>query len=286
VLIERIDDPGDPRLADYRDLKDAERRRRQGLFIAESREVVRRLLSGGRFRARSVLLTPPGLEALRDALTAGQPGVRVLVTRQEIVRAVVGYDFHRGCLAVGERGSEPSPPALIDPTGPRLVLGLEDLTNPDNVGGVFRNALAFEVDGVLLSAACADPLYRKTIRVSVGGSLCVPFARTNDWPGALNALRGGGYTVIALTPRQGTVDIAEFGASRPIPERAALLLGSEGAGLSAEARMAADVEVRIPMAPGVDSLNVATACGIALHRLRRSLAPLPGEGAAPMRTPG
>jgi tRNA G18 (ribose-2'-O)-methylase SpoU len=270
VLIERIDDPADPRLADYRDLKDAALRLRQGLFIAESREVVRRLLGGARFRTRSVLLTPPGLEGLRGLLEAADPAVRILLTRQDIVRAVVGYNFHQGCVAIGERGTEASRHELLDPAGRRLVLALEDITNPDNIGGIFRNARAFGADGVVLSAACADPLYRKAIRVSIGGSLTVPFARLGDWHGDLPRLREAGYTVIALTPRAGAIDIGELGATRPVPERVALLLGAEGEGLSASTRRAADLEARIPMAPGVDSLNVATACGIALHRLRGS----------------
>ena len=270
MLTERIDDPADPRLADYRDLKDAALRLRQGLFIAESREVVRKLLRGGRFRTRSVLLTPPGLEGLRGALEAADPTIRILLTRQDIVRAVVGYNFHQGCVAIGERGAEPSVHELLDPPGRRLVLVLEDLTNPDNIGGIFRNALAFGVNGVLLSPACADPLYRKAIRVSIGGSLSVPFARLRDWHADLRRFREAHYTVIALTPRAAAVDVAELGSTRPVPERVALLLGAEGGGLTDSARRAADLEARIPMAPGVDSLNVATACGIALHRLRGS----------------
>ena len=268
MLTERLDDPADPRLADYRDLKDAALRLRQGLFIAESREVVRKLLRGGRFRTRSVLLTPPGLEGLRGVLEAADPTVRILLTRQDIVRAVVGYNFHQGCVAIGERGAEPSVHELLDPPGRRLVLVLEDLTNPDNIGGIFRNALAFGVNGVLLSPACADPLYRKAIRVSIGGSLSVPFARLRDWHADLRRFREAHYTVIALTPRAAAVDVAELGSTRPVPERVALLLGAEGGGLTDSARRAADLEARIPMAPGVDSLNVATACGIALHRLR------------------
>ncbi len=273
MWIERIDDPADSCLADYRDLKDAELRLRQGLFIAESRQVVRRLLNCGRFRTRSVLLTPPGLDGLRETLEASDPGIRILLTRHEIVRAITGYNFHRGCLAVGERGVEPPVQALVERPGPRLLLVLESITNPDNVGGIFRNAMAFGADAVLLSPACADPLYRKAIRVSVAGSLFVPFARLYDWPRALGRLRETGYTVIALTPRTAAVDIAELGTR--VPERAALLLGAERSGLTDSARGAAHLEVRITMAPGVDSLNVATACGIALHRLRGGSAWVP-----------
>jgi tRNA G18 (ribose-2'-O)-methylase SpoU len=272
VLLELIDDPSDPRVGDYRDLKDAQLRRRHGLFIAESREVVRRLLGVGRFRTRSVLLTPPALDGLRDMLEVAASDIRVLLTRPEIIRAVVGYNFHRGCLAVAERGLEPPLHELIDVPGRRLLVVLEDVTNPDNVGSVFRNAMAFGVEGILLSPACADPLYRKTIRVSVGGSLSVPFARLGGWPEALKRLRASGYTLLALTPRRTAIDIAEFVTTRVVPTRAALLLGAEGDGLSASALEAADVEVRIPMVSAVDSLNVATACAIALHRLRGSSA--------------
>lgn len=267
VPIERIDDPADSRLVDYRDLRDADLRRRQGLFIAESREVVRRLLVERRFRTRSVLVTLPGLEGLRDVLDAATE-IPILLTTPEIVRAVAGFNFHRGCLAIGERGLEPSLDAILEPTGPRLVLALEDVTNPDNIGGLFRNAMAFGADGVLLSPACGDPLYRKAIRVAIGASLSIPFARPPDWGNALARLRKSGYVVIALTPDEAAMDIVEFGAARPIPERAALLLGAEGVGLGVATRHAADVEVKIRMAPGVDSLNVATAGGIALHRLR------------------
>lgn len=278
MLIERIDDPADPRLADYRDLKDPLLRLQRGLFIAESREVIRRLFSCGRFRTRSVLLTPAALEGLRDLLETADSGIRILLVQHDLVRGVVGYNFHRGCLAVGERGAEPPVSTLLDPPGRRLLLVLEDVTNPDNVGAVFRNAMAFGADGVLLSPGCADPLYRKAIRVSIGGSLSVPFGRVDDWPGGLRDLRATGYTVIALTPRTAAaIDIAAFGTMRSVPERLALLFGAEGAGLSAAARSAADCEVRIAMTPGADSLNIATASGIALHRLAAFATLLPGD---------
>jgi tRNA G18 (ribose-2'-O)-methylase SpoU len=267
VQTEPIDDPSDPRIADYRDLTDAELRRRRGLFVAEGRAIVGRLLAGGRFRPRSLLVTESGLEGLRDRLAA-RSDVRVYLARPDIVRSIVGFKFHLGCLAVGERGAEALPAALIDPPGPRLLVVLEDITNPDNVGGIFRNAFAFGADAVLLSARCADPLYRKTIRVSVGGSLTVPWSRLDAWREELDRLRESAYTIVALTPRAAATDITEFGATRSVPERVALVLGAEDHGLRAETRALADVEVRIAMAPGADSLNVATASGIALHRLR------------------
>jgi len=265
---EPIDDPSDPRIADYRDLKDADLRLRRGLFVAESRAVVRRLLGGARFRTRSILATGPSLEALRDVLEAADPGIRLFVTRHQVIRAVSGFDFHRGCLAVGERGAEPPLDALIEAPDARLLVLLEEVANPDNVGGVFRNALAFGAAAVLLSPGCADPLYRKTIRVSAGGSLCVPFARLADWAGGLRRVREAGYTILALTPDAAALDLAELGARRALPRRVALVVGSEGQGIGAATREAADEAVRIAMAPGVDSLNLATATGIALHRLR------------------
>jgi tRNA G18 (ribose-2'-O)-methylase SpoU len=273
MLIERIDDPSDSRLEAYRDLKDPHLRLRQGLFIAESREVIRRLFSCGRFRMRSVLLTPAALEGLRDLLETVDPEIRILLVPHDIVRGVVGFNFHRGCLAVGERGAELPPGRLLGPPGRRLLLALENVTNPDNIGAVFRNAMAFAADGILLSPGSADPLYRKAIRVSIGASLSVPFARLPAWPADLRALRDAGYTIMALTPRSGAIDIVEFGTTRPVPERLVLLLGAEGSGLSGAARAAADLEVRIRMTPEADSLNIATACGIALHRLARASLP-------------
>ena len=257
--VERVRDADDPRLADYRELRDGERRRRAGTFVAESRQVVRRLL-GSRFRARSVLATEAAAADLRDVLADGLP---VYVAPEETLGRVVGFNFHRGCLAVGERGAELPLDALLDT---RLLVVLEGVTNPDNVGGVFRNAMAFAAGGVLLAPGCSDPLYRKAIRVSMGGTLVVPFARAAPWPGALARLREQGFTIVALTP-DGDVDVADLGTSRPVPERVALLLGAEGEGVSPAARAAADVAVAIRMAGRGHSLNVATASGIALHCL-------------------
>ena len=215
MRIEPIDDPADPRVADYRDIKDAELRRRRGLFVAESRAVVRGLLASARFRTRSVLLTAPALDSLREALQAAD--APIYLTSHEVARAVVGFDFHRGCVALGERGVEPSLEALVDRPGPRLVLALEDVSNPDNVGGVFRNARAFGADAILLSAGCADPLYRKAIRTSMGASLVTPFAHLPDWADGLARLRKAGYTLVALTPDPSALDIARLGAGRACP---------------------------------------------------------------------
>jgi len=256
----RIDDADDPRVADYRDLTRGARA--PDTFVAEGRLIVRRLLGGSRFRIRSVLAAERALADVADAV----PGdVAVYVAPGDIIRRVVGFPFHRGCLAIGERGPEIPLDALL--SGRRLVV-LEGITNPDNVGGVFRSAMAFGVDGVLLSPGCADPLYRRAIRVSMGGALRVPFAPLPAWPDELRRLRDAGFTVIALTPDGGT-DVAELGVTRPVPPRFALVLGAEGDGVGGAARAAAHLTVAIRMAAGDHSLNVATAAGIALHRLMR-----------------
>ncbi len=266
--IEPIDDAADPRLDDYRDVRDAALRLRHGLFIAESREVVRQLLAGTRFRARSALMTPPALAALGPALDAARPAPRVFVAHHDVIRTVSGFQFHRGCLAVGERGAEPAADDLLAPPGRRLVLVLDDLTNPDNVGAAFRNAMAFGVDAVLLSAGSVDPLYRKSIRTSMGGALRVPFARLAEWGDGLARIRAAGYATVALTPDPAAPDLSRLGVDTPMPERIALLVGSEGRGLGADTRAAADASARIRMAAGVDSLNAGTAIGIALYHLR------------------
>jgi tRNA G18 (ribose-2'-O)-methylase SpoU len=264
VTVEIIEGPADPRIAEYRDARDGDLRRRDGLFLAEGRLLVRRLLEASRYQTRSVLLTESALDDLGSCLS-GAP--RVYVASTETIRAIVGFKFHRGCLALGVRGEPVPPEALIAPAGPRTLLALEDLADPDNVGAIFRNGAAFGAAGVLLSEACSDPLYRKAVRVSMGATLSTPFARVTDWAGMLTALRRAGYLLVALCPRPEALDIGAVAATLPRHPRLALLVGAEGPGLGEATRTAADIEVRIPMAAGVDSLNVAAACGIALHRL-------------------
>jgi tRNA G18 (ribose-2'-O)-methylase SpoU len=261
--IERITDALDPRLADYRVPRDVDHRAR-GIFVVESRLAVRQLLQSPRFATRSVLTTAATLEGLRDVLEDQAAAGPVLVTSPEIIREVVGFKFHRGCLAVGERGVPLAPGELIEPTGVRTVLVLEGLVDPENVGAVFRNALAFGADAVLLAPGCGDPLGRKAIRASAGGTLRIPFASLHDWPRELVQLRMAGYELMALTP-DGATDLAELGRSHSLARRVSLLLGCEGYGLSESVRKEATLTVRIAMAAGVDSLNVATACGIALY---------------------
>jgi tRNA G18 (ribose-2'-O)-methylase SpoU len=262
---EVIRDPADPRVAAFADLRDPLLRRRHGLFVAEGREVVRLLLATRRYRVRALLVAPAALAALGDALRDATPAVTAYVAGPEVMRAITGFPFHRGCLALAERGPDLGAAALAAPPGPRTLVALDELADPDNVGAVFRNARAFAADGVLLSPGSADPLYRKAIRTSTGATLTLPFARAEDWAADLGALRALGYALLALTPDPAADDVSALGAP---PARLALLVGSEGAGLGAASRQAAHRRVRIPMAAGVDSLNVATATGIALHALR------------------
>ncbi len=271
----RVVHPSDPRIADFRDVKDADLRGRDGLFMVEGRLGVRRLLDGARFRARSVLVTPTALSALADSFAGIEEGVEIFVAEPPLLEEIVGYDLHRGCLAVAERRDGvrldevfARPPVA----GPGLAVVAEKLTNPDNVGGVFRNAMAFGASGVWLCPRCADPLYRKAVRVSMGGALQIPFGRSSrdDWPADLEHIRSRGWRVVALDPRGDSMEVGEL-ADRVDPAKpVALLLGTEGSGLDAASLAAADWRVRIEMAPGVDSLNVATAAAIALHQLARS----------------
>jgi len=264
-IIETLDDP---RIAGYRAVRDADLRGGH-TFLAEGRHNVRRLLTVSRFRTRSVFVTPAGLEGIRDALLRAPRPAPVYLASQRLMNDVVGYDMHRGCLAEGERGPEAELESLWDMSGqpPRLCVVLEDVTNPENVGGVFRNALAFGAGAVLLTPRSVDPLYRRSIRVSMGAALRVPFARAARWPEELPRLRAAGVAVVALEARRGgALPLAEL--ELPAGTRGvALLVGCEGSGLSQAARQQASICVTIPMAPGIDSLNTATATGIALHHL-------------------
>ena len=266
--IETITDPADPRVAAYRDLPRLDSQVPEGCFVAEGSLVVRRLLEAGRFRVRSILTTETTLPRLRAQLADGLDAP-LYVAPAGMLRAIAGYDFHRGCIALAEKGAETPPAAVIDPAGPRRLVALEEIADPDNVGAIFRNAMGLGAQGALLSPGATDPLYRKTIRASAGATLCLPHARIGDWPAGLWRLREAGYTLIALTPDEDAVDVVEMGRTRPVPERMALVLGTEGPGLSAAVRGGCDLRVRIAMAPGLDSLNVAVASAIALHRLLR-----------------
>jgi tRNA G18 (ribose-2'-O)-methylase SpoU len=268
VRVERIHIPEDSRVAAYRGVRDGELLRSSGLFVAEGRHVVRRVIEDGRYRVESLLVNEAALHGLEPVLARLGASMPILVAEAKALSAIAGYDVHRGCLALVHR--PPLVPVdVLAETGTRLVV-LEGISNADNVGSIFRNVVAFGAGGVLLSPTCCDPLYRKAIRTSMGATLHVPFAcvEEGDWPRVLTRLGAAGFTVVALTPREPSESLDSF-IARPRSSRVALMLGTEGAGLTPAAESAADYRVRIPIAGDVDSLNVATAAAIALYELGR-----------------
>lgn len=256
----RVEDPQDPRLAEFAGLTDVAARSATesalGLFVAEGATVITRALTAGH-RPRRVLAEPRWLTALGPELAAA--GAQVLTASPELLREVTGYRVHRGALATFERPALPTPEALLRQA--RYVVVLVDLVDHTNVGAVFRNAAALGADAVLVSRACADPLYRRAVKVSMAATLSMPWTRTGADP--LEHLAG--FEVLALSPAPDAADIASVGPARG---RRALVLGTEGPGLPRLLMDRADRLVRIPMARGVDSLNVAAASAIALHQLR------------------
>jgi tRNA G18 (ribose-2'-O)-methylase SpoU len=261
----RIDDPEDPRLDDFRDLTTADRRPDRpggrGLVIAEGVIVVRRLLES-RYPTRALLGVAPKLADLAPDL-AGHDDLPVYLTSAEVMAEVVGFHLNRGVLAVADRAPAREVSGLV--ARARVLAVLEGVNDHENLGALFRNAAAFGVGGVLLGHRCADPLYRRSVRVSMGHVLRVPFAELPadpPWPSSLELLRDGGRRVLALSPRDSAVPLPSAGLAGA---RVALLLGAEGPGLSDAALAEADELIRIPMAEGVDSLNVATAAAIAFH---------------------
>jgi tRNA G18 (ribose-2'-O)-methylase SpoU len=265
MAIQRITVPNDPRVVLYGSVSDPELARWRGLFVAEGRLVVRRVLENPRYRVQSLLLNDAAYRDLAPLIDRAPPGTEVLLCETGTFLGITGINIHRGCLALVERPPAVALNELI--AGVDRLIVLDGVSNADNVGGIFRNAAAFDVGGVLLGPGCCDPLYRKAIRTSMGAVLRVPFTRTDDWPAAFEALHAAGFTTVALTPREPSEPLCEF-ASRGKGLRVALVLGAEGAGLVPGVEMAADVSVRIPMAEGIDSLNVAVAAGIALYALR------------------
>jgi len=270
-LIYHVSREDDPRLKPYRHVGDAAWLEARGLFVAEGRLVVERLLSlacqeieHGGFVVDSVLLTEAACRAIESRL---DPAWVVLVAEPAIVDGVTGIKFHRGCLGLVRRPSQPLPLSALANTR-RLVL-LEAVGNPDNIGGVFRSAAALGADAVLLDRACGDPFYRKAVRTSMGAVLRLPSTRIDPWLDGLATLRNMGFTIVALAPA-GELTIDEFAATLSPDTRLALLAGSEGEGLSTAAREAAHVTVRIPVDARSDSLNVVVAVSIALQRFRRS----------------
>ncbi len=265
MTIIRIDDGHDARLNDYAGVREPARLRERGLLIAEGRFVVRRLLASGRITTRSLLLNDAAAKGLGDILEASDRSLDVFVASPDVITAATGFDMHRGCLALAERPVERSMASVC--SAGRLVVVLERVVNPDNMGSVFRCAEAFGVNAILLSPGCGDPFYRKAIRTSSGAALVVPFAAAAPWPDALEGLRAMGFVVAATTPDDRAVNIGTFVGTPAARGPVALLLGTEGHGLTAAAFDHADIQIRIPMSGALDSLNIATAAGIALHRL-------------------
>jgi tRNA G18 (ribose-2'-O)-methylase SpoU len=257
-----IDDPDDPRIAAYRQVRERDLVGREGLFIAEGEVVLRVLIGSSRFAPLSLLIAQKRIAGLAPLIAELPQQVPVYAAGQSVLDAIVGFPIHRGVLALGRRGLAPTPEQLIAGMPARaLLIGLFGIANHDNIGGVFRNAAAFGADAVILDATCCDPLYRKAIRVSVGAALITPFARLASGQDALALFKSHGFSSLALSP-SGPTRLAELRRSN----RVALLLGAEGPGLPADL-LARAQGVRIPMAAGFDSLNVATASAVALHHL-------------------
>ena len=258
-----VADPDDPRLTDYTRLTDAELRRRrepaEGLFVAEGEKVIRRALAAG-YPLRSLLLEERRLDDLDD-LREDAPEAPVYVAPRPVLEALTGFDVHRGALAAMRR--RPLPPLAAVLAAARRVVVLEDLVDPTNVGAVFRCAAALGMDAVVLSPRCADPLYRRAVKVSMGAVLALPYARLDRWPQGYADLRDAGFRLLGLTPAPDALPLSSL---RPADVgRCALLLGAEGSGLTSRALEASDLPVRIPMGAGVDSLNVAAAAAVACY---------------------
>jgi tRNA G18 (ribose-2'-O)-methylase SpoU len=258
--------PDDPRVDDYRELHDARARRRMesaaaghpGFFVAEGGHALDRLLTSGR-RIRSVLVDPVRLELLGDRLAGVD--APVLLADQPTLRAVAGFPVHRGVLAAADRWPLPEPAQVL--AGAGRIAVLEDINDHENLGVIFRSAGSLGLDAVLLSPRCCDPLYRRSVRVSMGHVLAVPWTRLEPWPQALEAVGRAGFTLAALTP---AADVERLGSWHPgADERVAVMLGAEGPGLSPAAIAAADRRLTIPMRRPADSLNVGSAAAIAFY---------------------
>ncbi|WP_182881476.1 MULTISPECIES: TrmH family RNA methyltransferase [unclassified Microbispora] len=266
-----VEDAADARLADYVRLRDVDLRRsvesERGLFVAEGEKVIRRAIGAGH-PVRSVLTTAKWLDALADVVDGTAGGTTVYLVSDEVMEGVTGFPVHRGALAAMERTELPSVGALL--TDAERILVLEDLVDHGNVGAIFRCAAALGVGAIVLSPRCADPLYRRAVKVSMGAVFAIPYARMTDWHGGLAEVRAAGFRLLALTPDQSAVPLDEA----PLSGRVALMLGSEGDGLSSHWLHEADQPVCIPMSPramdlGVDSLNVVAAAAVACHGLLR-----------------
>lgn len=261
---ERVHDPDDPRLSEFTELRDVQARTRReplgGFFIAEGIRTIRRAVDAG-YPMRAVLLTERWLPELRDLLA--RTGARILLVDDEVLERTTGFPVHRGALASMSRRPLGTADDVLGPAS-RVVV-LEDLADPTNLGAVFRSAAAFGMGAIALTPRCADPLYRRAIRTSMGAVFAIPWTRIH-WREGPDLLHRLGFTVAALTPHADAISLADVDAST-FP-RLAIALGSEGTGLSGSWLDAADVRVRIPIDPGIDSLNVAAAAAVAFYHLR------------------
>lgn len=262
-----VADPADPRLDDFRDLNSVDRRpdlpTGKGLVIAEGVLVVQRMLAS-RFIPRALL----GTDRRLTELAADLDGVATPYYRAsaEVMAEVVGFHLNRGVLASASRAPELSVPAVLD--GARTIAVLEGVNDHENLGSIFRNAAGLDVDAVVFGTGCADPLYRRAVRVSMGHALLVPYAWATDWPGELESLRDNDFRLLAMTPDPSARTLADA-MTELAEERVAILVGAEGPGLTERAMRASDVRVRIPMSRGTDSLNVATAAALAFYERAR-----------------
>lgn len=267
VEVVDVTDPADPRLDDFRDLNSVDRRpdlpSGKGLVIAEGVLVVQRMLAS-RFVPRALLGTDRRLTELGADLDGiGAPFYRA---SPEVMAEVVGFHLNRGVLASASRAPDLMVPAVLDRA--HTVAVLEGVNDHENLGSVFRNAAGLGVDGVIFGSGCADPLYRRAVRVSMGHALLVPFAKAENWPGDLELLRDNGFRILAMTPDPTAQTLAQAMAGLA-DQRLAILVGAEGPGLKEHTMRASDVRVRIPMSRGTDSLNVATAAALALYERDR-----------------
>ena len=263
-----ITDPGDPRVSDYFTLTDVALRTKvepeRGLYLAESEKVIRRALAAGH-RPRSFLMAQRWLTDLSDLVVqAESDGVPVYFAQHPVIEAMTGFHLHRGALASMHRPALLAPQVLLKDAS-RVVI-LEDIVDHTNVGAVFRSAAALGVDAVLITPRCADPLYRRAVRVSMGTVFQVPWTRIDRWPGGVQVLREHGFTVAAFALGDGAISLDDLAANQP--DRLAMIFGTEGDGLSRLAVKGADLVVKIPMAGGVDSLNMAAASAVAIWALR------------------
>ena len=261
-------DPADSRVDDFRDLNSVARRpdlpTGKGLVIAEGVLVAQRMLAS-RFRPHAFLGTQRRLTELADDLAdAGAPYYRASA---EVMAEVIGFHLNRGVLGASRRAPELTVPDVI--RGARTVAVLEGVNDHENLGSIFRNAAGLGVDGVVFVTGCADPLYRRAVRVSMGHALLVPFAKAEQWPADLKELRDNGFRLLAMTPNPAAQTLAEA-MDGLADEKVAILVGAEGPGLTETTMRASDTRVRIPMARGTDSLNVATAAALAFYERARS----------------